>query len=85
MSHIQRYILAAVLTCLLFTSRSLAQSSSGSITGTVKDPTGSLVPAAEVEVINDGTGSTRRMTTSSAGVFNVPNLEGFQHLRARTP
>ena len=34
-----------------------------------------MVPAAEVEVINDGTGATRRVTTSSAGVFNVPNLD----------
>jgi hypothetical protein len=82
MSHPQRYILAGVLTCLLFTSRSLSQSSFGSITGTVKDPTGSLVPSAEVEVINDGTGTTRRMTTSAAGVFNVPNLDlGSYRLR----
>ena len=33
------------------------------------------MPAADVEVTNDGTGSTRRVTTSSAGVFNVPNLD----------
>src|SRR6185436_17100267 len=75
MSLTHRSILAGVLTCLLFASRSLSQSSSGSITGTVKDPTGSMVPAAEVEVINDGTGATRRVTTSSGGVFNVPNLD----------
>src|SRR5204863_376917 len=75
MSHTQRYIIAGVLTCVLFTSLGLSQSSFGSITGTVKDQTGSLVPAAEVEVTNDGTGATRRVTTSSAGVFNVPNLD----------
>src|SRR5215510_14281445 len=75
MSNAQRYILAGALTCLLFASRSLSQSSFGSITGSVKDPTGSLVPSAEVEVINDGTGTTRRVTTSAAGVFNVPNLD----------
>src|SRR5581483_7005015 len=32
-------------------------------------------PAADVEVVNEGTGATRRVTTSSAGVFNVPNLD----------
>jgi len=76
MSHKPRYILiAAVLTCLLFTSISFSQSTFGSITGTVKDPAGALVPAAEVEVTNEGTGAVRRVVTTSAGVFNVPNLD----------
>src|SRR5712692_8303673 len=75
MSRTQRYIIAGVLTCLLFISLGLSQSTFGSITGSVKDPTGSVVPAADVEVTNDGTGSTRRVTTSSSGVFNAPNLD----------
>src|SRR5258707_3324849 len=75
MSRTQRYILAGVLTSLLFIPLGLSQSTFGSITGSVKDPTGSVVPAADVEVTNDGTGSTRRVTTSSSGVFNVPNLD----------
>jgi hypothetical protein len=70
-----RVILAGVLIGLLLPSISVSQSTFGSITGTVRDPTGALVPAAEVEVTNEGTGTTRRVTTSSAGVFNVPNLD----------
>jgi len=34
-----------------------------------------MVPSASVEVSNEGTGVTRKVTTSSAGVFNVPNLD----------
>src|SRR5262249_56057946 len=42
------YVMAGVLTCLLFISLGLSQSTFGSITGSVKDPTGSVVPGAEV-------------------------------------
>lgn len=52
-----------------------AQSTFGSITGIVKDPSGAVVPEAEIEVSNEGTGNLRKTSTSSAGVFNVPNLD----------
>src|SRR5437868_2245531 len=71
----QRFVMRPVLTGLLFVSAGLAQSTFGSFTGTVKDPSGALVPGAAVEVSNEGTGTTRKVATSSAGVFNVPNLD----------
>src|SRR5712671_67904 len=64
-----------ILMAFLFASAGLAQSTFGSFTGSVKDPSGALVPAASVEVSNEGTGVTKKVTTSSAGVFNVPNLD----------
>ena len=75
MSQNLRCFITGILTCLLSASIGLSQSTFGSITGTVKDPAGALVPAAEVEVINEGTTAVRRVVTSSAGVFNVPNLD----------
>ena len=51
------------------------QTTFGSITGTVTDPSGALVPAAAVSVTNEGTGGVRKVTASSGGVFNVPNLD----------
>jgi Carboxypeptidase regulatory-like domain len=60
---------------LLLPSLAWGQSTFGSFTGTVKDPTGAVVPGAAVEVINEGTGNTRQVTTTSAGVFNVPNCD----------
>src|SRR5581483_4741128 len=68
-------VVAGTIACLWLAPLGFAQSTFGSITGTVKDPAGALVPAADVEVVNEGTGATRRVTTSSAGVFNVPNLD----------
>jgi len=41
----------------------------------VKDPSGAVVPGADVLVTNQGTAATRRVTTSSAGLFNVSNLD----------
>src|SRR5262245_15095983 len=55
--------------------RSLGQSTFGAITGTVTDPTGALVPAADVTVTNEDTGLERKVITSSGGVFNAPNLD----------
>jgi hypothetical protein len=60
---------------LLLAAAALGQSTFGSFTGTVTDPSGAVIPGATVEIINDGTGATRQVTTSSAGVFNVPNLD----------
>src|SRR5216684_4441862 len=75
MSQSFRFFIAGLTAYLIIASLGFSQSTFGSITGTVKDPTGSLVAAAEVEVTNEGTGTTRRVTTSSAGVFNAPNLD----------
>jgi hypothetical protein len=68
-------IIAGAILSFTLVSPGVAQSTFGSVTGAVKDPTGAVVPSADVEVINDGTGTTRKVTTSSAGVFNVPNLD----------
>jgi Carboxypeptidase regulatory-like domain len=59
------------------------QSTFGSITGTVKDPTGAVIPQADVRVTNQGTGAVREVTTGATGVFNVPDLDvGVYELHA---
>lgn len=47
----------------------------GSITGTVKDPQGAVVPNASVTVKNNSTGLQRSTTTSEEGIFTVPQLQ----------
>ena len=64
---------AVVFLCL--TSPVFGQTTFGSITGTVTDPTGAVIPGAAVSVTNAGTGIERKVTTSAGGVFNVPNLD----------
>jgi hypothetical protein len=57
-------------------SAGVAQTTFGSITGTVIDPSGAAVPGAAVTVTNEGTTTARRVTTGPTSVFNVPDLEG---------
>src|SRR5262245_9492771 len=69
------FALAAILSCSLFVSQCAGQTTFGSITGTVADPTSAVVPNATVTVTNEGTGSARKVSTGSGGSFNVPNLD----------
>lgn len=52
-----------------------AQTTSGSIGGTVEDPQGAAVPEATVIVTNPEEGTSRTMVTDSLGRFVVPDLQ----------
>ncbi len=49
-------------------------SSTSSLSGTVTDPTGAMVPAAAVTVRNNDTGALFKSATAANGVFLVPSL-----------
>ncbi len=61
---------------LLFLSSALvfAQSDTAQISGFVKDPTGAVVPKANLAVRNEATGLERRLTTNDAGYYVVTSL-----------
>ena len=52
----------------------LAQRQDGTISGTVKDPSGAVVGGATVIITNDQTGQARNLQTSNIGFFTAPNL-----------
>lgn len=55
---------------------------SATVTGTVVDPSGAVVPGATVKLTNDGTGETRTTASNSAGAFTFPSLApGNYHLQ----
>jgi outer membrane receptor protein involved in Fe transport len=64
-----RCILQVVLAMILICSPILAQQITGSITGTVTDPTGASVSGATVKVTNMGTGAVQSAATNSSGDF----------------
>src|SRR5690348_4931495 len=66
--------IALGLVLLLFTGFMLAQSDRATITGTVKDSTGAVIPDAQVTVINDATNVKTPTTTNSLGIYTVRNL-----------
>ncbi len=66
--------LAVILFCI--PNALLAQASfTGTILGTVTDPSGAVVPGARVLVKNAGTNETVPVTTDGFGNFFVPNLK----------
>jgi hypothetical protein len=62
------------LVLILFVGAALAQLTSGSISGEVKDPSGAYVPKASVTVTAPEIGVAREVKTNNDGTFNVPNL-----------
>src|SRR5215469_7885737 len=67
-----RIALALLSLALLFCAPVLnAQTSKGILVGVVRDPTGAVVPGAEVTVVNQDTSETRKTTTDSAGAYRV--------------
>src|ERR1051326_1565845 len=67
--------LAFIAAMFLFCFQAFAQtSSSGTIQGTVTDPTNAVIPGAKVEIHNPVSGYTRTVTSDSTGKFSIPNV-----------
>ena len=71
-----RKVLALSICALVFVAGAYAQATAGlgSVSGTVRDATGAVIPGATVVVANDAKGIKRTMTSTDAGVFAAPAL-----------
>ena len=67
-------LLAVCFSALVFSAGAYAQAGLGSVSGTVRDASGGVVPGANVIVTNDSKGIKRTLTTTDAGVFSAPAL-----------
>lgn len=75
----QRYIsggLGVLLAIVLVLSAAplFAQSTTGSLRGQILDPSGAAVQGAEVTVTNQETGVSVKVTTTSAGTYELPSI-----------
>ena len=66
--------LCVLLLLLLVPVLVLAQSDRGSITGTVTDPAGAMVPAAKVVATRADTGAVYETVTTNTGNYTLPSL-----------
>jgi hypothetical protein len=74
-SYVKRRPAALLTIVLVLSFGAHAQSaSSTSITGTVVDPSGAVVPDARVELRNPVSGFSRSALTDTAGKFTIPNV-----------
>jgi len=62
----------AAATLVLFTATLFAQSNQGTITGTISDPAGAVVPTAQIEAKNAETGLVYRGGASGSGNYVIP-------------
>ena len=70
----------------MFLVPTYAQKTSGTIRGLVSDPTGAVVANAAVLIRNDGTGSTRALSTNERGEYVAPGLtEGTYTISVKAP
>src|SRR6202165_4579706 len=71
---------AAVLTFVILiigilgSAQAYAQVAGASITGTVKDSSGAIIPNAQVSITDVATGVVRNVSTDAAGLYSAPNL-----------
>src|SRR5215469_994394 len=72
---------------LLITSGKLfAQAGRGSISGTITDPGGAVIPGAQVVLLNSATGVTQHTVTNSAGFYTFISLNpGEYRVTASAP
>jgi hypothetical protein len=69
-----RYVSIIVLGTAIFSATGIAQVTTGSLSGTVVDPSGALVSDATVTLINQGNSAKQQATTSTAGAFRFTFL-----------
>ncbi|HBY63970.1 MAG TPA: hypothetical protein DEH78_29455, partial [Solibacterales bacterium] len=74
MKNSKLLVIVMLLGLLLSAVPAQAQVLYGSIVGTVRDPSGSVVPAATIAVVNSGTGVSREDVTDDAGRYSLLNV-----------
>jgi len=72
-----RSILAALFLVALAATSAFAQGSFlTSLSGTVVDSSGGVIPGADVKIKNNGTGAENNTITAENGTFSIPSLPG---------
>jgi hypothetical protein len=79
-----RWITSALVCALLIFGTAYAQGERGTITGTVKDAAGAMVPNAPIEAKNSETGAVYQAATSATGNYTLAQLPaGLYQLSAK--
>jgi len=74
-----------ILAALLFAQvAAFAQGDTGTLSGTVKDQNGAIVPGATVTAKNERTGEERTATSNTDGYFSIPALKASTYALTAT-
>src|SRR5580698_4688011 len=84
-NNFRRYTLSAVLVAL-FSAGAWSQTQLATVSGTITDPSGALVPGVSVTIVSQGTGLKRSIATDTAGEYRFAGLPtGNYSLRLEKP
>ncbi|HME09903.1 MAG TPA: TonB-dependent receptor [Bryobacteraceae bacterium] len=75
MSRLVFHMALAMLCALAFPESGYGQSTFGTVLGTVKDPSGSVVPGVKIDLLNTGTNGNRSTESKSDGSYEFVNVE----------
>ncbi len=67
-------VFTALLAILVLTPQAFSQSSFASLSGTINDDTGAIVPGVKMTATNVATGIANTAISNNAGVYNFPSL-----------
>ena len=68
------YSMMIAILCLLTAGSVWSQDTKGTITGRVTDPSGSVIPGAQVVVANTAMGTKSDLTTNAEGIYRAAAL-----------
>src|SRR5437879_370182 len=69
-----RFSFAAMVLCAALSGSVFGQSERGTISGTVHDSSGAVIPAARVTATNIGTNSAINVASNETGDYTIPSL-----------
>jgi len=70
----ERFKLLLGFALLLVMFAGLAQAQTATVTGTITDSTGAVVPGTSITIVNVATGAQRSVTANASGLYTVPLL-----------
>lgn len=68
------FVTAAVLLCLVTATHAFSQSSSATVSGTVADATGAILPSVTITATNSATGVVTTAISNEAGTYTLSSL-----------
>ena len=71
--------LRAVILFVLALNFAFAQVASSTITGTIQDASGAVIPGAKITITEKARATSREVTTNDHGEFSAPNLQIGQY------
>src|SRR5262252_193729 len=70
----KKLLAASILLSVVLTTKTFAQSSNATVSGTVSDATGAVLPGVTITATNNATGIVTTALSNDSGVYNFASL-----------